>query len=251
MTKITSLIFAAAICIAISSGCNNGTISTGDGSNKVTGNGKQLSETREITGFSEISLEGAFNVILKQSDKESVTVEADENIVPLIHTEVENGTLKVGMKDNTTFQNMGKLEVTIFLKTITGIKTAGAGSLVSSDTLHVTDLKMDLNGAGATDLKIMADKLTVNSQSVGALQLSGKVKEVAIDQNGVGLIQAFDLKSEKLTLKASGVGAAEVFASQELSIDASGIGSVQYKGGATKTEIKNDGIGKVTCIDCK
>ena len=240
-----------ALALALLMSCNNVTISTGDGSDKITGNGKTTSETRDISAFKAISLEGAFNVILEQADKEGVKVEADENILPTIITVVENDTLKVRMRDNTTIQNLNKLEITIALVTISGIKTEGAGNLSSTDTLQLNELNMDLNGAGTTRLYLVADKLTVNSQTVGALFLAGSAKETAIDHNGVGLIQAFDLKSDKLTLKANGVGAAEIFASQELNIDASGIGSIKYKGGATKTQIKNDGIGKVECVDCK
>ncbi len=231
--------------------CDNMTISTGDGSKKITGNGKTVSELREIKSFNAISIDGVFNVILEQGSKESAKVETDENILPVIITVVENDTLKVKMKDSTSVHKMTKLDVFITLVSISSIKTVGVGSLKSTNTLHLKDLDLNFEGVGATEINLEADKLTVESKTVGALLLSGLVKETTINHNGVGIIHAFDLKSEKLILHTSGVGAAEVFASQELTIDASGIGGVEYKGGATIKEIKNDGIGKVVCMDCK
>jgi len=231
--------------------CNNVTISTGDGSNKITGNGKLVSDQREIKPFSSIAIAGVFNVILNQGNSESIKVETDENIVPLIITVVENDTLKVKLKDSTSIRKMTKLNVYITLATIASINTMGVGSLKSEDTLHLKDLELNIEGVGATEICLVADKLSVNSKTVGAIVLSGIVNETSIIHNGVGLIKAFDLKSKKLSLQTSGVAAAEVFASEEISIEASGIGGIEYKGGATKKQINNDGIGKVVCVDCK
>ncbi len=231
--------------------CSNVTISTGDGSHKITGNGKLTTETREVKPFSAISIEGVFNIILKQGDKESIRIESDENILPVIITSSENDTLKIRMKDSTSISNMDKLNVYVTLVSVSSIENEGVGTLKCDDTLHLNDIKLECEGTGTTNLKLYANKLTINSEIVGAILLSGVTKETFIHHDGVGAIRAFDLKTEKLTLEASGVGSAEVFASQELIINADGIGGVQYKGGATKKQIKNDGIGKVVCVDCK
>jgi hypothetical protein len=240
------------VIVALSlASCNNVTISTGNGANKVTGNGKISSDTREIQPFKAISIEGVFNIILNQGTKESVKVEADENILPVIITVVENDTLKVKMKGNTSINKTGKLNVYVTLAAVSYLSNAGVGTLKCTDTLNLKELSLNLEGVGSTELRLKAEKLNVESKTVGALQLSGVVKETSIHNEGVGMIQAFDLKSEKLTLHTSGVGGAEVFASQELTIDASGIGGVKYKGGATKKQITNEGVGKVVCVDCK
>lgn len=252
MTKNSTFrLIVIIVTVHFFAGCGNVTVSTGDGSEKITGNGKTVSESREVSSFKAISLEGAFNVTLEQTDKEAVKVEADENIIPTIITIVENDTLKVRMKDNKTIQNMGKLSVAISLVTISGINTEGAASLSSMDTLHLNGLDMNLQGAGATRLNLVADKLTINTGMAVTLFLAGKANEVKINQNGAGTIEAFNLKSEKLTLKTSGAGRAEVFASQELSIDASDATSVKYKGGATKNQIEKNGAAIVKCEDCK
>ena len=155
------------------------------------------------------------------------------------------------MKDSTSIHRMTKLNVFITLVSISSINTVGVGALKCINILHLKDLDLDVEGVGETEINLEADKLKIKSKTVGALVLSGVVKETSINHNGVGIIKAFDLKSEKLSLNTSGVGAAEVFASQELTIDASGIGGVEYKGGASKKQINNDGIGKVVCVDCK
>jgi hypothetical protein len=242
------LTFAGIIALAA---CNNVTVSTGDGSHKITGNGKLTTETRDVKPFNAISIEGVFNIILKQGNKESIQIESDENILPVIITNSENDTLRIKMKDSASISNMDKLNVYVTLVSVSCIENKGVGTLKCNDTLHLKNIQLTCEGAGTTNLKLYANKLTVNSEIVGAILLSGVTKETFIHHNGVGAIRAFDLKTENLTLEASGVGAAEVFASQELTINADGIGGIQYKGGASKKQITNDGIGKVVCVDCK
>lgn len=242
ISSLTKLILSASIFFT---SCNNVTVSTGDGSNKVKGNGKVKSEIRDVSSFNKIEVDGVFNVILSQSDKESVKIETDENIQPLIITSVENETLKINMKDSTSIDKMKKINIYISFVTISKLNTNGVGSLRCSNKLNLKEFELDAKGVGATELIIDAEKLSINSEIVGALILSGNAKEVFINNKGLGAISAFDLKAEKLSLHSEGVGAAEVYASNDLSVDVSGLGSVKYKGNPKTKNIKNDGLSKV------
>src|ERR1700749_2233970 len=142
-------LFMAVVFIA---SCNNMTISTGDGSNKVQGSGKVKSETRDVKPFSAIVIDGVFNVVLEQGTKETVTVETDDNIVPLILTTVENDTLKVRMRDSTSIKKMNKLNVHITLVNITNLSTVGVGSMKCANALHLNELDLNFQGVGATEL---------------------------------------------------------------------------------------------------
>ena len=53
----------------------------------VSGNGDVVEENRPVEPFSSIDIGGVLNVYLTQGDTESVTVEADENLLDLIITE--------------------------------------------------------------------------------------------------------------------------------------------------------------------
>lgn len=225
------------------------TVSTGDGSTKIVGNGVAASGNRETGSFSQIEIDGVFRVFLSQGDKESVKVETDENVLPFILTSVENNVLKVKMKDSTSISKMKRINIYITLVNISKLRTTGVGSLKCSNQLKLRELEFVNQGVGATELNLAAEKLTVKSETIGALVLAGNVKDVSIDNNGVGLIQAFDLKAEKLSLHSDGIGAAEVYASKELNINSSGVGTIKYKGNPQVKNIKNDGIGKIASAE--
>jgi Putative auto-transporter adhesin, head GIN domain len=245
--RFTILPFALSLLFLAS--CDNMTVSTGDGSTKVLDNGVLKAKEQAVTSFSQIKLEGVFNVHLSQGKKEAVTIEAAENILPFILTTVENEVLTIKMKDDVSIEKMKKINVFITLVNISSLTSSGVGNLTCAAPLKLTALEFVNNGVGANGLNIIADKLTVKSETVGALTLKGIVREASINHNGVGLLQAFELKTEKLSLSTDGVGAAEVFASEELTINASGIGSVEYKGSPKIKNIKNNGLGKVSSAD--
>jgi hypothetical protein len=62
----------------------------------VTGSGQTESETREVSGFTRVDLSGSGEVTVVQGDVESLTVEADENVLPVLTSDVSDSTLKLG-----------------------------------------------------------------------------------------------------------------------------------------------------------
>lgn len=247
LTLITSSLLIVGVFFI--TGCDDMTIKTGDGSEKMLGNGKSTSEKREITSFNQIEIEGVFNVFLSQKDRESVKIEAEGNIFPLVITSVENNVLTIKLKNNMSISKMKKINIYISLVDISKIKSEGVGILNCENKLKLKDLELNLNGVGASRLNIDVDKLIIKSELVGALILTGSAKEASIKHNGIGSFEAFELKTEKLNIETDGVGKAEVFASDELVIDAKGIGSVKYKGNPSIKHIKNEGVGSVECVN--
>ena len=224
-------------------------ISTGDGANKVNGNGNVLTQDRQITSFDKIEIQGVFNVYLSQGDIESVKVETDENIQPLIITSVEDNVLKLKMRDSTSIGKMKKINIYINVVHLSKLNTEGVGKLACLNKLNIDDLELNCKGVGATSLNLSGEKLSVKSEIVGALMLSGNVKEVTINHSGVGVIEAYDLKTESMNLDADGIGTAEVYASKQLTISTKGLGGVKYKGHPEVKNIRNDGIGKIVEVD--
>jgi len=215
----------------------------------VEGNGKSISSEREIATFDKIEIEGVFNVILSQGGEESLKIETDEDIQLLILTNVENGILKVKMKDSTCIKKLKNVNTSINISDINKLSTTGVGKLTCTKPLNLRQLELKCKGVGATELKIIAEKLTVKSEIVSLLDLPGTVKEVDIRHSGLGAIKAFELKTEKLKLLSEGIGAAEINASQELSINVKGFGAVKYKGNPAIKRIKKEGLGKVESAD--
>ena len=67
-----------------------------DGLTGIKGNGEVVSEDRTISAnFSEIKVSQGIEVYVTQGNSTELKVEADENIIDILRTEVKNNELKI------------------------------------------------------------------------------------------------------------------------------------------------------------
>jgi hypothetical protein len=192
------------------------------------GSGIAKTETREVHGFSAISFTGAGRLIVEQGPTESLTVTADDDVVPLLETEVNDGTLVIGVKRHNIF-NFG-------FRTRTPIEF----KVVVKDLTRVA-----LTGAGDADLiELETKKLDVTMTGVGSLTAGGSADHLTVTLSGSGSFQGEDFATKTATVTCSGVGNAVVNVSEKLDASVSGVGSIEYIGTPQVTE-KVSGIGKV------
>jgi hypothetical protein len=192
--------------------------------NQTKGSGTSATETRDVANFSSISLHGVGKLNIKQTGKESLTITAEDNLLPLIETTVADGKLIIGPKKGVSISPTKPIEFVVEVKDLQGLEMSGAGELEMKD-LQTKRLKIDLSG-------------------VGQINLSGKVEELVLDMSGAGSFQGTDLKTKKANLNCSGVGSAVVNVSNSLDVTVSGAGSVEYLGSPeVKTSIS--GVGSV------
>jgi hypothetical protein len=227
--------------------CNDGTVKIGPGSGKpVTGNGKVLIRERSVEEFNSLHLEGVFNVFIRQGQNVALEIETDENLQDMIVSEMKKGEFHIHMKDSITLGKRTKMNVFVTVKNLKKLKTECVGNVKTLTVLKLDALEMKCNSVGGTTLMIDANRFDLTANIVGGMTISGSVKEAEINHNGVGAIKAGGLKAEKMTLKANGVGVAEVHADKELNITTSGIGAVRYSGDPAIKNLKNSGLGKIS-----
>ncbi|MCJ7666613.1 MAG: DUF2807 domain-containing protein, partial [Actinobacteria bacterium] len=53
---------------------------------KIIGSGNVISEDRAVPGFSKISISGSGDLFIEQGDEESITITAEDNLIPLLTT---------------------------------------------------------------------------------------------------------------------------------------------------------------------
>ncbi|WP_193564187.1 GIN domain-containing protein, partial [Escherichia coli] len=64
----------------------------------VRGNGKLKTQRRNIQNFDHLEVGGAFNIKVELGKEPSIKIQAEENLLPLIKTNVVDGTLKIETK---------------------------------------------------------------------------------------------------------------------------------------------------------
>jgi hypothetical protein len=190
----------------------------------VRGSGNVVSEAREVSGFSAVTLAGVGQLVIDQSGSESLTITADDNLLPYIETSVRGNTLLISIRNNTTFNDVSALTYHLTVDDLSKLQLDGGGDITVTD-LQAEDWSLEVNGAG---------RITV----------SGEVNRQNVEINGAGSYEAAELKSREATIENSGAGGAVVQVSDLLDVTISGIGSVEYIG---DPEVREDisGLGTV------
>lgn len=183
------------------------------GCSVVSGSGQVKSETRQVSGFTGIELSGNGEVTIEQGETESLTIEADDNVLPVLTSEVNDSVLELGTKPRTTVRTRNPIRYRVTLKDLTSIELSGSGSVSGAD-LQVNALRVDISGSGTMNLAGVADQQEV-------------------EMSGSGQYGAAELLSRSVTIEISGSGNATVAASDQLRVEISGSGTVAYSGEPT------------------
>lgn len=229
MKKIGILIFAAAIilgvCVAsiFSFGRIDRNVFSFSFNKKTKGSGNMATETRDIKGFRGIDVSGVFQVEITAQKDFGVEIEADDNLIPRIKTEIRGGVLHIETEGRLKSVNVMKVRIS-------------APDIDSIEASGVSRVKL---------VNVRNDELRVNTSGASKTSVSGKTARISIEVSGASSVNTEDLVAEVAAINASGASHVSVFASGELRCDASGASRIVYAGTPKFVEKSSSGAGSV------
>ncbi|MCZ6918146.1 MAG: DUF2807 domain-containing protein [Gemmatimonadetes bacterium] len=180
------------------------------GGGTVIGSGRVITVSRSVSGFSTIRVNGVARVTIEQTGEETLSITADDNIVPVLHSDVEDGTLILGTRDDTNIESSTEIFYRLTVKDLRGI---------------------DINGVITADAAgLDTDRLDINLNGVSTLTTEGRADRQFINLNGVSAYRADKLHSLEARVEADGVLTVVLRVSDRLDVLACGAGSVEYIG---------------------
>jgi hypothetical protein len=179
----------------------------------VQGSGMITTEPRTVSGFSAVSLSGSGQVIIEQTGRESLTVTADDNILPHIKTDVRGQTLELGSNDSMTTHDI------VFKLTVKQLEG------------------LDISGSGQAEARSLdSDRLKIGISGSGELSAHGTANDLDVSISGSGGYRGEDMRTKRAVVGISGSGGAVIAASETLKADVSGSGSIEYLGDPQVTQ---------------
>lgn len=172
------------------------------------GSGKIATEKRNISGFKGVEVGGAYWVEITAGRDFSVEVEADDNLLPLIKTDVDDGVLEI--ESERRIKPTHTIRVRITAPDIDKLDVSGAANLMLTD---VKNSSLSVEASGASKIKISGETAKFNLESSGASQ-----------------VDADNLKTVNTNVDSSGASHIEVNVSGDLSVEASGASTILYSG---------------------
>ena len=201
------------------------------GGERVSGNGKVITEDRQVGSFEDIQVSGGIDVQIKQDPSQRISISTDENLMPLIEVYVSNNTLHIREQKGYNLDPSNELIVYINAAGFNEIDVSGSSDLSSANRISVNNpLEISISGSANIDMDIDAPSISTDVSGSGTVKLRGRAKYTRISLSGSGDIKCFDLASENVELDVSGSADAEVSASSNLDVSVSGAGTVNYRG---------------------
>ena len=204
-----------------------------DDKDRIEGSGNVITKDITVKSFDELNASGVFNLLLSQGDKESLKIEADDNLMDLFIIENEGSTLTIKMKKNSNFNSKKQLKVYVTFKTLKSMDLGMVGGTSSDEKLKFAELKLKNQSVGSVSLNMTLQTLNMENQSVGSVKLEGSAENAVVKNNSVGSINAGNFVVQKMDIENNGVGSATVNAEKELKYSDSFLGKVSNRGNAT------------------
>ncbi len=195
MRHITTA-FLAGLTFMIHTGCEDNDPGTVD-NRKVVGTGPVVSKTLTLEEFSKIENTGIADIHVTLGSPQSVVLNAQQNIIDVMTTEVDNDMLKIGVEKNVSIENAEEIRFDITIPEISNITLTGVGDYILSGDYQ---------------------------------------EELTIIITGVGNVKAFDLEVGTCNITSTGVGNCEVRVKNQLNVTITGVGNVYYRGHPSITQ---------------
>ena len=214
-------------------------------------------KTLELAEFKSIYNNSNYTVLLKQTNKQEVVVEAQPDIMEVTNIIVENGVLMVNVErkpDNPNKSVWAKIDdiklnptmkVYVSVKNLNDLQVNGNGKIVSENSLAASMLTLSVSGAGSMDLDIKGEVVKADVSGSGKIALKGYATSVDAVLSGSGDLNAFNCPVESAKVKVSGSGDCEVNATNSIDAIVLGSGTVKHKGNTKNTTKKVYGSGSI------
>ena len=189
---------------------------------EVTGSGKRVMQKREISPFTSISTEGAFEIEVTCQKDPSLEVEGDDNVLEFVTVEVRGNELRLKSSKSISTREPVRFKITV--PNLEGLSVTGAG-------------KIDIKG-------MKNEKFEIDSSGAPNIVVAGSTNTVDINSSGAGKIDTHYLRASRAVVDSKGASHIDLDVTSQLDVTISGPSTVTYRGDPVVNKTVN-GPGKV------
>jgi len=179
-----------------------------------------------------------------ESDKTSIEISGDGNLIEQVKYEINEGNLE--LLSYNLLKSENDMIIRLKTKKLKGIGSDIGGNIKINGAFTGNELEIKLKGPGnfrADSLYI--NSLTVKADGIASVDLSGKTNKTRLDLSGAGNIDAYNLLSDTVYAYVEGVGSIKCNPVDYLEGSLKGVGKITYKEEPRIKNISSEGIGKI------
>ena len=207
------------------------------------GNGKVISQERQVENFTGIKVSTGIDLRLTQGDIVNVCVETDENLQEDLRTEVKNNTLHIYFTGN--IHRAKKHEVKVVFIDLEKLDVSSGADATSSGTLRLKDFQVKVSSGGDANLELEAERVDASTSSGADMLLKGKTESLQVSASSGSDLNARELAAGNVKASASSGGKIDIHVLESLKANASSGGNIAYWGNPEDVDMNTSSGGNV------
>ncbi len=220
-------------------------IVTGMGCGGYYGSGTVATTTRTVPAFSSISIDGMMEATVTLGAQQPIEIKGDDNLLPLIQTQVESGVLKVTVANNSPILPKAPLTLKISAPTLTAVNVSGLAKVTAEDVGAQERMDIAASGGSTVTLKnLTTGAVTINASGGSPVTLTGSA--TSLNATMSGSLSAQDFPVQTATVDLSGFSRGDLTVRDSISGMASGSSVLRVYGNPPNRNIDLHGSASVT-----
>ncbi len=208
------------------------------------GNGNVVTEERSVNeDFNEVKGSAGLDVYLTQGDENKIVVEADENLLQYIETNVENGMLHITTTENIGHSKAKKIHVTF--KELNTVEASSGADVTGKSVIKSERLSLKSSSGADLNVEVFSKELTAKTSSGADLTISGKTSSLNADASSGSELDAKELLTLNCDAEASSGGEVTINVKEKLETRASSGGEINYYGNPVSVNSNKSHSGSV------
>jgi len=214
------------------------------GGKGIKGEGPVVTKSFDLPTIHSVCLGFSGDVYIKQGRSQSISIEAQQNIMDNITMDVRGGKWKINFDENV--KQCENVKVYITMTDLEELCLTGSGMIKGENHFaNLDDVELGVSGSGDIILSMDSDRVDLGISGSGGIDLSGTANALDVGVSGSGDVEAFDFITADCEVSISGSGDIEVNATQSLVVSVSGSGDVEYKGNPASVKSSSSGSGDI------
>ncbi len=209
----------------------------------IHGNGNVVKEERHVSNFDAISASTGIQVLITQDNFEKVVVEADENILKILKTEISGGKLKIYLEEGVLHAK--KMSVYVTVKTLKSVEGSAGSSVKSENKINADDMRVHASSGSSVHMEVSCNQLKVDSSSGSSMKVTGTAKSIKADSSSGSTLNASDLVAESGEASASSGAGLKINVTKDVKAHASSGAGITISGNPSIRDTNSSSGGSV------
>ncbi|MCO4805710.1 MAG: DUF2807 domain-containing protein [Flavobacteriales bacterium] len=212
--------------------------------------GDQTSEFRNLDGFDKINIGKKINLFISIDSVYSVRIDAGENIIQNIVTDVDDeGWLTITDQNTCDWIRTYDHEINMYvaLPELVHLFASNTGNIIGLDTIRTKVFRFDQQiASGVNELTIVSDTAFIKLHTgTGDMTCFGETKKLYIYSSSYGYVDCKEFFTPEAWVTARNSGDVQVYSSDSLEAFIHSEGNIHLYGGADRIYLNRTGIGEL------